>query len=483
MTPSVSLFSQVTYRSPWDFAYAVELLLTNSQIYHAPGSAMHSDAERMRELFHAVHRHHFGPDVELPPAMALTLGITGEDPPDLPKPGDVDDGAAGAEPPDGGGLVSTPGTEALVGARLRIWWGDDAAWYTCRVLRTNRKDGALRHRVRYDDDDVEDWVVLSDERWEVLEQAAPKTGSPPAPPPSKAGKRKHQAEAEEQAPLQLLGDGYCVIGQQVAIMWSDGHFYEAAVEGYEPYSGRHEVEYLEGDIGRESLDLSKQRVRWLDGLPEPLVDVCRDALNVLRGVKDRSGMPIAAPFERLPTPEELPDYYQFVAQPMDFQRIEAKLVGGEYTEVDGFLADVQLMWDNCYVFNGPEHHLTHWGRKLRDALAKHAGKGGTRIGGSGTVVPAVKKHTPASAAAAAAAQAAPAAAASTGVKREREEAAAGDGAGAAGGPDAVLSPPAPKKLFVPAQPGAVDLAAAVAPPVAFGGFKLKFKLTGPDGAQ
>ena len=471
----------MTYRSPWDFAYAVELLLTNTQIYHAPGSAMHADADRMRELFHSVHRMHFGASVELPPAMALTQGITGEDPPDLPKPGDADDVAA-AEPPDGAGLVNTPGTEALVGARMRLWWPDDAAWYTCRVLRTSKKDGSLRHRVRYEADDVEDWVVLQEERWEVLDQPDA-TSLPPAAHGSKSAKRKHQASAavEEQQPLPLLGDGFCVIGQQVAIQWSDGQFYEGTIESYEPYSGRHEVEYSEGDIGRESLDLSKQRVRWLDGLPEPLVDICRDCLAVLRAVKDRTGTFIAFPFEALPSAEELPSYYQFVSHPMDFKRIEAKLTSGEYNDVDGFLADVQLMWDNCYVFNGPEHPYTHYAKRLRDAMAKHAGRGGERIGGSGTVVPAVKKHA-----------AGGGGAASTGVKRQREEETAATTGGDAAAPaapaapaaapgDALLSPPAPKKLFtlvVPqGEPAGPSTAAAA--PVAFGGFKLKFTLKAP----
>jgi hypothetical protein len=480
----------VTYRSPWDFAFAVELLLTNTQVYHAPGSTMHADAERMRELFHSVHRMHFGATVELPPAMALTQGITGEDPPDLPKPADDDDVAA--EPPDGAGLVNTPGTEALVGARLRLWWPDDAAWYTCRVLRTSKKDGVLRHRVRYEEDDVEDWVVLLEERWEVLDQ--PDATGPPAAPAPKSAKRKHQAgggAAEEEQLLPLLGDGYCVIGQQVAIQWSDGQFYEGTIESYEPYSGRHEVEYSEGDIGRESLDLTKQRVRWLDGLPEPLVDICRDCLNVLRQVKDRTGTFLAFPFEALPSPEELPSYYQFVANPMDFRRIEAKLTAGDYLDVDGFLADVQLMWDNCYVFNGPEHPYTHYSKRLRDAMTKHAGRGGDRIGGSGTVVPAVKKH---------AAGGGGGQAASTGVKRQREEeppTTGGDGgappatAPAAAAGDALLSPPAPKKLFTLAQPQgeAKDPSTAAAAPVAFGGFKLTFKLKAPpaeppaDGAQ
>jgi len=495
---SIAAFLQQkeTYRTPWDFAYAVELLLTNTQLYHPVGSAMHADADRMRSLFHTVHRMNFGQHVEMPPPMALTLGITGEEPPDLPKEADEE----AAVPPDGAGLVNTAAGNEQIGARLRLWWPEDAAWYACRVLRTRKRpDGSLQHRVRYEDDQVEDWVSLHEERWEQLEPpsqdaAGIAADGTPAMPASKSGGKKRGVPAEpeegdERPPL--LGDGHCVIGLPVSIQWHDGLFYDGVVSGYEPYSEQHEVTYTDGSI--EMLYLTrgtKQLVRWPRGLPPPLEDACRESLTVMRNVKDRYGVQLALPFERLPSKEELPTYYEVISYPMDFKCIDEKLASGAYKDVDQFVSDVLVMWDNCYVFNGPEHPYTHSSRRLRDAFTRYAGRGGELIGGSGKVTPAPKKSKVKTEGGAAAG----------GVKRQREEdeppqqqqqqaaAAAAVGTVPDHGGDGL---PAPKKLFVmapatAAQPaadngGAAAAAVAVAPPMAFGGLKIKFKFGGGGG--
>ena len=91
------LNTRKSYRSPWDFAYAVELCLTNAQIYYPEGSRVHADAERMRELLHRAQRAHFGAGVQLPAAHALLLGETGANPPDLGG-GAAEQGSAGVTP-------------------------------------------------------------------------------------------------------------------------------------------------------------------------------------------------------------------------------------------------------------------------------------------------------------------------------------------------------------------------------------------------
>jgi len=45
-----------TYRSPWDFAFAVELLFTNTQAFYPKGSTEYADAEELRSRFHVLYQ-------------------------------------------------------------------------------------------------------------------------------------------------------------------------------------------------------------------------------------------------------------------------------------------------------------------------------------------------------------------------------------------------------------------------------------------
>ncbi|KAG6842131.1 hypothetical protein C0991_001624 [Blastosporella zonata] len=56
--------------------------------------------------------------------------------------------------------------------------------------------------------------------------------------------------------------------------------------------------------------------------------------------------------------EEVPDYYDVITQPMDFQTMEHKLETNQYPSVDAFVADAQLVFDNCKSYN-PETTIYH----------------------------------------------------------------------------------------------------------------------------
>ncbi|CAO3686201.1 unnamed protein product [Rhizopus stolonifer] len=50
----------------------------------------------------------------------------------------------------------------------------------------------------------------------------------------------------------------------------------------------------------------------------------------------------------------IPDYPTIVKNPMDLSTIEQKLNKNEYKSPDEFAADVNLMFDNCYLYNPPQ---------------------------------------------------------------------------------------------------------------------------------
>lgn len=52
-------------------------------------------------------------------------------------------------------------------------------------------------------------------------------------------------------------------------------------------------------------------------------------------------------------PRDVPDYYTVIAHPMDLGTIKDRLLQGAYATPLDVLADVQLVWSNCRLYNPP----------------------------------------------------------------------------------------------------------------------------------
>ncbi|KAJ1279943.1 hypothetical protein BS78_04G194200 [Paspalum vaginatum] len=81
--------------------------------------------------------------------------------------------------------------ESLVGARIKVWWPDDKAFYNGVVESFD--PGSKRHKVAYDDGDVE-VLLLRDETWEFINQ---EKGASVASETPRGRKRKGDAVKEE----------------------------------------------------------------------------------------------------------------------------------------------------------------------------------------------------------------------------------------------------------------------------------------------
>ncbi|KNZ62313.1 uncharacterized protein VP01_1287g2 [Puccinia sorghi] len=85
-------------------------------------------------------------------------------------------------------------------------------------------------------------------------------------------------------------------------------------------------------------------------------DQHRFAVSVTKQLKKhRSAGPFLAPVD--PVALNIPDYFDVVKHPMDLNTIETRLgkVGKpcDYRSVEEFVADIQLVFSNCYLYNGP----------------------------------------------------------------------------------------------------------------------------------
>ena len=57
------------------------------------------------------------------------------------------------------------------------------------------------------------------------------------------------------------------------------------------------------------------------------------------------------PFTHRVSRKEVPDYYDVIQEPMDLQTMGKKLKALEYPSKAAFVADLQLIYDNCFQYN------------------------------------------------------------------------------------------------------------------------------------
>ncbi|KAK9727982.1 hypothetical protein K7432_001434 [Basidiobolus ranarum] len=72
----------------------------------------------------------------------------------------------------------------------------------------------------------------------------------------------------------------------------------------------------------------------------------------------------------------IPHYYKVVKHPMDFGTIENKLRSGKYQSIEQFVADSQLVFENCYAFNIPGDSVYVMGQELQRSFEKACKKYG-----------------------------------------------------------------------------------------------------------
>ncbi|KAG6833549.1 hypothetical protein H0H87_005200 [Tephrocybe sp. NHM501043] len=83
-----------------------------------------------------------------------------------------------------------------------------------------------------------------------------------------------------------------------------------------------------------------------------------DTYYLERILKELQGHPQSWAFLAPVKAEEVPDYYDVITNPMDFKMMEHKLDTNQYPGIEAFVADAQLVFDNCKLYN-PEHTIYH----------------------------------------------------------------------------------------------------------------------------
>uniref|UniRef100_A0AC34FD39 Protein polybromo-1 n=1 Tax=Panagrolaimus sp. ES5 TaxID=591445 RepID=A0AC34FD39_9BILA len=80
-------------------------------------------------------------------------------------------------------------------------------------------------------------------------------------------------------------------------------------------------------------------------------------LSLILGKTDKQGRLLSPPFRVLATVNELPEYYDVIKNPIDFQTIANKIRSGKYKSWTAFDEDIQLLINNCKMFNSSTSQL------------------------------------------------------------------------------------------------------------------------------
>ncbi|XP_022095945.1 protein polybromo-1-like isoform X3 [Acanthaster planci] len=99
--------------------------------------------------------------------------------------------------------------------------------------------------------------------------------------------------------------------------------------------------------------LPSKRPRSMAGMT-PLEQKLNDLYGTIYDYTDSNGRELAAPFIRLPTKNEYPEYYQVIKKPIDMQKIQQRLSAKQYEQLDDMVTDFLLMFDNACKFNEPD---------------------------------------------------------------------------------------------------------------------------------
>lgn len=82
-------------------------------------------------------------------------------------------------------------------------------------------------------------------------------------------------------------------------------------------------------------------------------------------MKHQHAWPFNTPVD--PVALKIPDYFDFVKHPMDFSTIRGNLENGEYTSVDEFHSDMQLVFTNCFAYNKPGTDIAVMAEAVKEA--------------------------------------------------------------------------------------------------------------------
>ena len=79
--------------------------------------------------------------------------------------------------------------------------------------------------------------------------------------------------------------------------------------------------------------------------------------EILLNYKNAEGFPLIGPFLKKPCKLTFPDYYDLIKNPIDMETINKSIKSNTYKTLDEFSSDINLMFENCQLYNRPTSKL------------------------------------------------------------------------------------------------------------------------------
>jgi len=107
-------------------------------------------------------------------------------------------------------------------------------------------------------------------------------------------------------------------------------------------------------------------------IDKPFEQRIKNLLRSLRREKDAQGHLMSAPFEKLLDIREYPEYYNEIQNPISLDEIKKKIKQRKYKDVDTFIRDVKLMFNNAKeYYSGFKEDLVINARNLEAAFDRY----------------------------------------------------------------------------------------------------------------
>lgn len=103
------------------------------------------------------------------------------------------------------------------------------------------------------------------------------------------------------------------------------------------------------------------------GLAKHQVKFALASLRAVKRLKDAG--PFLAPVDIVKL--NIPTYFDFVKNPMDLSTMERKVTTGQYGSAGEFMDDLDLIVNNCVLFNGQDSDISNMARNIKTSFDKH----------------------------------------------------------------------------------------------------------------
>jgi len=258
--------------------------------------------------------------------------------------------------------------ESIVGRRIGLYWPLDECFYLGTVDEFMPTTG--EHTVRYDDGEAEDLLLpMQRVKWLNSDVGKAGQGTLASSEDTLATTAKDQKTAEEIKSDEALA---AVKAWEVEASAREAKRVEEEAKGILSPEGRTRMTMGAFDIW--VMNPAQMRMRNSERRK------CFEILTILRNVADPDDDPddeeepprlLIEVFEKLPTPRELPEYYEIIRCPVDCRSIERMLrrpTDRSYASPWLFACAVELMLTNAQVYNDEGSQIYEEAGILRHAF-------------------------------------------------------------------------------------------------------------------